>query len=326
MKALICRDYGPLDQLVIEDVPSPVIEPGSVRISVAVASVNPPDVLMPQGKYQVKPAVPFIPGVEGMGHVMEVGPGVDQFRVGDRVMAYAGWGCFADEVVVPQLRVQRVPDGMDNQAASGFILVYSTAYHAIVDCGKLAAGEDLVVLGASGGIGLCAIQIAKALGARVIAVASAAEKLAKCKSNGAEVLIDGSQGNLTEQIRSHTAGRGADVILDVVGGDVTEAALRAIKPYGRYLIAGYASGVIPMIKGNLVLLKQALVIGVSYRLYLERTPERAAANLQQLCDLWRDGKLHPEVTASYPFPSVVDAMRKVGERRAIGKVAVNVRT
>jgi len=322
MKALVCRDYAPLDSLRIEDIPPPALGAGQVRVGIRVASINPPDVLMPQGKYQVKPSVPFVPGVEGMGTVLELGDGVSDLAVGDRVMTYAGQGCFAEEVVVPRVRVERVPAGMDDLQASGFVLVYSTAYHGLTDCGRLQDGETLVVLGASGGIGLCAIQIAKGLGATVIAVASTPEKLAKCRANGADHLIDSSRENLTERIRHFTGGRGTDVTLDVVGGDVTEPALRAIAPYGRHLIAGYASGVIPQIKGNLVLLKQAQVIGVSYRLYLERTPEKAAANVRRLCEMYEAGHLRSEVTMTFPFERVVDAIREVGERRAIGKVAV----
>ncbi|MGD9942253.1 MAG: NADPH:quinone oxidoreductase family protein [Burkholderiaceae bacterium] len=324
MKAVLCRDYGPIEQLAIEDLPPPSLPAGSVRIAVRAASVNPPDVLMPQGKYQVKPPVPFIPGVECMGTVLELGAGVDDLRVGERVMAYPGVGCYAEQVVAPRSRVERVPPGMDDQAASGFVLVYSTAFHALVDCGRLAAGETLVVLGAAGGIGLCAIQLGKALGATVIAVASTPEKRAICREQGADHLIDSSTENLTERIRALTGGPGADVILDVVGGDVTDRALRAVRPYGRYLIAGYASGVIPMIKGNVVLLKQAQVIGVSYRLLLERDPAQAAANLGALCRLFEQGRLRPLVTAEFPLVRIVDALKEVGERRVIGKVAVMV--
>ena len=324
MKALICNAYSGLENLVFDEVEPPALAPDAVRIAIKAASINPPDVLMPQGKYQVKPPLPFVPGVEGMGTVLEVGAQVADLAPGERVMTYAGVGCFAEQAVVPRVRVERVPQGMDDTAAAGFVLVYSTAYHGLADCGRLAAGETLVVLGASGGIGLCAIQIAKAIGATVVAAASTPEKLAKCAANGADHLIDVSSENVTEAIRRITGGRGADVILDVVGGGMTEDALRAIAPYGRYLIAGYASGVIPLIKGNLVLLKQAQVIGVSYRLFLERTPERAAANLRRLCEFFEAGKLHPEVTAVFPFERTVDALREVGERRAIGKVAVQI--
>ena len=324
MKAVLCKDYAPIEQLVIEDVEPPALPAGSVRIAVRAASVNPPDVLMPQGKYQVRPPLPFVPGLECMGTVLELGAGVDDLRVGERVMTYPGQGCYAQQVVAPRIRVERVPAGMDDKVAAGFVLVHSTAYHALVDCGRLAAGETLVVLGASGGIGLCAIQIGKALGATVIAVASTPDKRATCRENGADHLIDGSTENLTERIRELTGGQGADVILDVVGGDVTDRALRAIRPFGRYLIAGYASGVIPMIKGNVVLLKQAQVIGVSYRLLLERDPAHAAANLSALCRLFEQGKLRPLVTAAFALERIVDALKEVGERRAIGKVAVIV--
>jgi NADPH:quinone reductase len=323
MKALVCDEHGPLEQLRVRDIPAPAVRPGCVRIRMAIASVNPPDVLMPQGKYQVKPDAPFVPGVEGMGRVLEVGDGIDDLQPGDRVMAYPGWGCFAEEAVAPRERVHRVPEGMPDEVAAGFTLVYSTAYHAVADCGQLQAGQDLVVLGASGGIGLCAIQIGKALGARVIAVASTPEKQQRCRESGADVVIDSVREDLTAAIRQHTGG-GADVILDVVGGDVTEAALRAIKPYGRLLIAGYATGVIPMIKGNLVLLKQAQVIGVSYRLLLERTPERARANLEQLCRLWSEGRLQPVVTQGFDLDQALEALRLVGAGKAIGKVYVRI--
>lgn len=322
MRALVCDQYGPLEALEIRAFEAPPLQPGTVRIRVMAASVNPPDVLMPQGKYQVKPPLPFVPGVEGMGRVIEVADDVVGFAIGDRVMSYAGWGCFAEEVVVPAIRVQKVPSGMSDREASGFVLVYSTAYHGMVDCGQLKAGEVVVVLGASGGIGLCAIQVAKALGARVIAVASTEEKLARCRAHGADEGINSSDQDVTARIRQLTADQGAEVVLDVVGGDLTEKALRAVRPYGRLLIAGYASGVIPLIKGNLVLLKQAQVIGVSYRLFLERTPHLAAANLQQLCELWCAGKLHPEVSAEFPFERVLEAIGKVANREAIGKIAV----
>ncbi len=324
MKAVLCTEYTTVDKLAIGQCEAPALFADGVRVAMRVAAINPPDVLMAQGKYQVKPELPFVPGLEGMGTVMEVGANVTDLKPGDRVMSYVGQGCFAEQAVIARNRIERVPAGMSDNQASGFVLVYSTAYHGLVDCGHLAAGDVLVVLGASGGIGLCAIQIGKALGATVIAVASTEQKLAMCKANGADHLVNAATDNITDRIKEITGKKGANVILDVVGGDVTEAALRGIAPYGRLLIAGYASGVIPNIKGNLVLLKQASVIGVSYRQHLERQPEKAAANLRALCALYTDGKLHPEVGAEYPMARIVDALKEVGERRAIGKVVVQL--
>lgn len=323
MKAVVCTAFGPIEKLELREVPVPALQAGCVRIGMTVVTVNPPDLLMPQGKYQVKPMPPFIAGVEGAGVVLEAGEGVSGFAKGDRVMTYAGQGCFAEQAVVPAFRVFPIPRGMDDDAAAGFILVYGTAHHAVVDCGELAKGQTLAVLGAAGGIGLAAIQIGKALGAKVIAVASTPEKLERCRANGADELVLNSEP-IRDRIRALTGGRGADVILDVVGGDVTNVALRAIAPYGHYVIAGYASGVIPMIQGNLVVLKQAKVVGASFRLLLEQTPELGIASVRKLGALYEQGWLHPEVTARYPFANFLEAMRHVADRKVIGKVAIRL--
>jgi len=323
VKAVVCTEFGPIERLVIRDVPEPGLLPGHVRVGMKWLTVNPPDLLMPQGKYQVKPLPPFIPGVEGAGVVMEFGEGVTGLAPGDRVMTYAGVGCFAEQAIVPAFRVFPTPAGMQDDAAAGFILVYGTAHHAVVDCGELAPGCTLAVLGAAGGIGIAAIQIGKAIGAQVIAVASTPEKLAKCKEHGADHLVLNSEP-IRDRIRELAGGRGADVILDVVGGDVTNVALRAIAPYGRYVIAGYASGIIPMIQGNLVVLKQAKVVGASFRLLLEQTPELGVASVRKLCALYETGKLRPEVSARYAFDDFLKAMRLVADRKVIGKVAIRL--
>jgi NADPH:quinone reductase len=323
MKAVVCLEYGPIEHLSIRSVTEPDMRSASVRIGMKVASINPPDVLMPQGKYHVRPPVPFIAGIEGAGVVLEVAADVSNFRVGDRVMTYAGQGCFADQNVVPATMVFKTPDGMDDETAAGFVLVYGTAHHVLVEAGALKKDETLVVLGASGGIGLCSIQIGKALGARVIAVASTPEKLAKCKEHGADDLIRTDE-SLRDRIKELTGGRGADVIMDIVGGDATDSALRAIAPYGRYMIAGYASGIVPNIKANLIFLKQARVIGASFRVLLERNPQAAAVNIRHLCELWQRKLLRPEVTARYRFDQVIEALKHVGERKVIGKAALYV--
>ena len=323
MRAVVCSEYGPIEGLSIRSVPAPAMKSGAVRIAMKIASINPPDVLMPQGKYHVKPPLPFISGIEGAGVVLEVAHDVPDFRVGDRVMTYAGLGCFADEVVVPATRVFKTPAEMDDETAAGFVLVYGTAHHALVESAAVRKGETLVVLGASGGIGLASVQLGKALGARVIAVASTPEKLAKCKEHGADELLK-SDEPLRDRIRELTNDVGADVILDLVGGSATDSALRGIAPYGRYVIGGYASGIVPNIKANLVLLKQARVIGASFRLLLERAPDLAAGNVHNLFSLWERRLLRPEVTARYRLDDFAQALKRVADRQAIGKTALLV--
>jgi len=293
-------------------------------MKMTVASISPPDVLMPQGRYQVKPPLPFVPGVEGAGVVLEAAPGVGHFAPGDRVMTYAGWACFAEQAIVPAWKICRIPAGMSDEAASGFVLAYSTVYHALIDCGELTHGQTVVLLGAAGGLGLCAIQLEKAVGARILAVASTSEKRAKCMQNGADEVLETEPTTLRDRIRALTDGQGADVVLDIVGGDITEPALRALRPYGRFVVAGYASGHIPSIKGNLILLKQAKVVGASYRLLMENRPEKATANLAVLCDMWAKGSLRPEVTTRYAFADVIEALRLVRDRKVIGKAALSI--
>lgn len=279
---------------------------------------------MSKGKYQVQPPPPFVLGVEGAGRVIEIAPDVHDVAVGDRVMTYAGQGCFAEQAMIPAQRVYRMPAAMTDDAASGFVLAYGTAYHSLVDCGELGPSQTVVVLGAAGGLGLCAVQIAKALGARVIAVASTADKRAKCIANGADDAIEADPAQLRERVRALTGGRGADVVFDIVGGDLTDPALRAIAPYGRFVVAGYASGQIPNIKANLILLKQAKVVGASYRSFAEHRPNDARTNMNLLCDMWQRGTLTPEIGAVLPFAEITSALRIVADRQAIGKVVVQL--
>jgi NADPH2:quinone reductase len=325
MKAVVCREYGAIEQLKLEDAAPPPCPPDCVRIDVAMASVNPPDVLMAQGRYQVKPPLPFVLGVEGAGTVSEIGTAVTGLRVGDRVMTYAGQGCFAEQAVIDAGLAIPIPDGMEYGVAAGFVLAYSTVYHGLVDCGQLARGEVLVVLGAAGGLGLAAVDLGKALGATVIAVASTPEKRALCLAGGADHAIKGDPADLRDEVKRLTAGRGADVVFDIVGGPVTESALRSIAPYGRLLIAGYASGEIPMIKANLVLLKQARVIGVSYRLLAQSDPAAARRNMRSLLDLWRQGLLRPPLATAFPASRFVEALRLVADRKVLGKTAISFR-
>lgn len=322
IKAAMCREFG--TPVKIEDVEPPALRAGAVRIRVALAAVNPPDVLMPLGKYQVKPELPFAIGVEGAGVVTEVATDVTDLRIGDRVMTYAGHGCIAEEVVVASHLVHKVPDAMSFEMAAGFALVYGTAYHALVQRGNLTAGESVAVLGAAGGIGLCAIQIAKALGASVVAVASTPEKLAVCRENGADHVIATATDNLKERLREFGDGEGVHVVHDTVGGPLTLAALRGLRPYGRHLIVGYSSGGIPQIPANYILLKQVSVTGVSFRQCAQDTPAVARAGIRTLLEMWTAGKLRPHVSAVHPLVRFSDALVALSSRSAIGKHLVRV--
>ncbi|MBV7482362.1 NADPH:quinone oxidoreductase family protein [Bordetella sp. BOR01] len=324
MKAVVCDQYEPLEQLCVRDTRVPQLDEQSVRIQTRYASLNGPDLLMPLGLYQVKPELPFVLGLEAMGIVAECGASVTDLRPGDRVMAYVGQGCFAEQIVAPRHTLARVPAGMDDPGAAGFILVYSTAYHALVDCGQVQAGDKVLISGASGGIGIAAIQIAKAKGATVIAMAGTPEKMEACRAEGADVVLDSNVEDLTHAIRDVAGRQGVNVVLDIVGGEFTEQALRAIAPNGRHLITGYASGNVPLIKGNLVLLKRAQVIGVSYRQLLASTPAAAARNLEELCRMFEAGHLRPRTCAVYPLDRIGQALIHVRERRVVGKVAIAI--
>jgi len=324
MRAVLCTEHGPIEGLAVQQVETPPLLPGSVRIGLHYASLNGPDLLMPLGEYQVRPPLPYVLGLEGMGEVIECGPGVDDLKVGERVMTYAGHGCFAEEAVVPRASVFRVPEPLDDIAASGFTLVYQTAWHALVDCGRLQAGETVVITGAAGGIGLAAIQIAKALGARVLAVATGKAKLDACRAEGADALVDAA-GDVRAQVREATGAKGVDVVLDSVGGDLTEVLLRSLSPFGRLLIVGYASRSMPMIKGNLVLLKQAQVIGVSYRLMAEKNPPAAVRNMEALARWAKSGDLRPRTCATYPLDEIVQALQVMSRRESVGKICIAIR-
>jgi NADPH2:quinone reductase len=288
------------------------------------AAVNPPDALMAQGKYQVGPPVPFVLGIEGVATVLEAGPGVTHLVAGQRVMAYLESGCFADEVVAPSARVNPVPDGMPDEVACGFLLAYGTSYYGLVARGRLNAGDSLVVTGAAGGLGASATQIGKALGATVIALARGRQKGDFCKTNGADNVVDPAEADLRARLKTLTGGRGPQVVYDVVGGDLTEALLRSIAPMGRLLIAGYASGIIPAVKGNLVLLKQADVIGVSFRQYFEQRPQDASRDLQGLCYLWRQGGLKPARAEVVPFERACESLEAISQGRVVGKRALRL--
>ncbi|WP_332728759.1 NADPH:quinone oxidoreductase family protein [Pseudomonas sp. ESBL2] len=325
MKAVLCKTLGPARNLVLEEVASPLPKKNEILLDVQAAGVNFPDTLIIEGKYQFQPPLPFSPGGEAAGVVAAVGEKAGAFKVGDRVMALTGWGAFAEQVAVPFYNVLPIPASMDFTTAAAFGMTYGTSMHALRQRGQLQAGETLLVLGASGGAGLAAVEIGKAMGARVIAAASSAEKLAVAKAAGADELIDYSQANLREEIKRLTGGQGVDVIYDPVGGELFEQAVRGLAWNGRLLVVGFASGSIPQLAANLVLLKGAAVLGVFWGAFAQRQPEDNAANFHQLFAWHAEGKLKPLVSQTYPLEEAGAAIEKLGQRQAVGKLVVLAR-
>jgi NADPH:quinone reductase len=324
MKAVLCKAYGPPESLVVEDVPSPVAGPGEVVVSVRTASVNFPDVLIIQNKYQMKPPLPFSPGSELAGVVRSVGDDVARWKPGDPVMAITGYGAFAEEVKVEANRLLPVPAGMDFASAAAFGLTYATSEHALCDRGELKAGETLLVLGASGGVGIAAIEIGKVLGARVIACASTEDKLAVCREHGADDTINYATEDLRERIKAITGGKGADVVYDPVGGTYTELALRSIAWRGRLLVVGFAAGDIPKIPLNLTLLKGCSIVGVFWGEFTRRESQRFLAAMDKLGRWFAEGRLRPHVSATFPLERAADALAMMAGRNVKGKVVLTV--
>lgn len=324
MKAVLCRRYGPPDSLTLEDVPALVPGPKQVVIAVHAAGVNFPDTLIIEGKYQFKPDMPFSPGGEVAGVVKRVGDEVTDLQVGDRVLAPLGWGGYAEEAIAESWRVMPIPSTMEFATASAFVLTYGTSHHALQDRAQLRPGETLLVLGAAGGVGLAAIEIGKAMGARVIAAASSDEKLAVCAAHGADALIQYERDDLRARIKQITEGRGVDVVYDPVGGAFSEPALRSTAWNGRFLVVGFAAGNIPSIPLNLPLLKGCAIVGVFWGAFARNEPERNARNMRQLFDWFEQGKVRPHICARYPLTRAADAMKAVANRSAKGKVVIVV--
>ena len=322
MRAVLCRAYGPPESLVIEDVESPTPGPGEVVISVKASGVNFPDVLIIQNKYQVKPPLPFSPGSEVAGVIKAVGEDVTHVAPGDEVFAFTVYGGFAQEVKTDAKRLLPIPAGMTFATAAAFGLTYATSDHALRDRGALAAGETLLVLGAAGGVGIAAIEIGKILGARVIAAASTDEKLAICRAHGADGTINYASGDLREQIKALTGGKGVDVVYDPVGGPYTEPALRSLAWRGRLLVVGFAAGEIPKIPLNLTLLKGCSIVGVFWGDFTRREPQRFAEAMQRLGQWYVDGKLKPHISATFPLERAADALTMMANRQVIGKVVL----
>ena len=326
MKALLCKAFGPASSLVLEDLPSPEPKKNEVLIEVHAAGVNFPDTLIIEGKYQFKPPFPFAPGGEAAGVVKAVGEKITHLRAGDRVMALTGWGGFAEEVAVPGYNVLPVPKSMDLNTAAAFGMTYGTSMHALKQRANLQPGETLLVLGASGGVGLAAVEIGKAMGAKVIAAASTAEKLEVARNAGADHLINYSEQSLKDEVKKLTGGQGVDVIYDPVGGELFEEAFRSIAWNGRFLVVGFAAGGgIPALPANLPLLKGAALVGVFWGSFAQRQPQDNAANFQQLFAWHAEGKLKPLVSQTFPLARGGEAIDALGQRKAVGKVVVQVK-
>ena len=322
MKAVLCKEFSTPFKLNVEDVADPVAGPGQVLVDVKAAGINFPDSLIVQGKYQVKPPLPFIPGIEAAGVVSAVGAGVERIKPGMRVLVHPDLSAFAQKVAAPEHRVFQIPDAMSYNQAAGFIVAYGTSHNALKLRGQLQRGETLLVLGAAGGIGLTAVEIGKVMGAKVIAVASSPEKLALCKQYGADGLIDYSREDLRERIKQLTDGKGIDVVYDPVGGVYAEQSIRSLARYGRYLVLGFASGEIPKLPLNLLLLKTASAVGVFWGQFVENEPQRNVEEVNELFAWYAAGKLRPHISAVYPYTEVAQAIEHVAGRKAQGKVVL----
>ena len=324
MKAVLCKQYGPPESLTIEELPSPRPGPGEVVVSVKAASVNFPDVLIIQNKYQFKPPLPFSPGSELAGVVKEVGSGVSGWKAGDRVIAFTTYGAFAEEAKTEAARLLPLPAGMDFVHGAAFLLTYATSEHALRDRGALEAGESLLVLGAAGGVGLAAIEIGKALGARVIACASSENKLAVCREHGADATINYATEDLRKRIHELTEGGGVDVVYDPVGGAYTEAAFRSLAWRGRLLVVGFAAGEIPKLPLNLALLKGASAVGVFWGDFARREPQAFADSVRQLGRWYSEGRLRPHVSQTLPLEKAAEALKLLASREAKGKIVLTI--
>lgn len=325
MRALVCNAYGPPDMLSIEDREDPPAGPGQVAVDIAAAGINFPDVLAIAGQYQVKTPPPFVPGNEAAGVVSSVGDGVSRVAVGDNVIMTPAGGAFAEKCVADEAMVFPLPEGLDFEQGAGFSITYGTSYHAFKQSAELKEGETVLVLGAAGGVGITAVEIAKAMGARVIAAASSGDKLDFAKAAGADETVNYSDTSLKETVKELTGGKGADVVYDPVGGDLAQEALRATAWHGRYLVIGFASGEIPEFPANLALLKEASIVGVFWGAWAARNPALQAENVQEMARMISEGTLRPRVTESYPLDEYKSAFAAITERRAKGKVILRMR-
>ena len=325
MKAVLCKTLGPPEDLVLEEVADPVAGDNEALVEVYAASLNFPDGLQIQGKYQFQPPLPFTPGSEVGGIIKAIGSGLKGFKVGDRVMATPGLGGLAEQVIVKAEGLRKIPDSMDFKTAAGFAMVYTTSYYALKQRAQLQPGETLLVLGASGGVGLAAVELGKLMGARIIAAASSDEKLDFVKHLNPDDVINYSVDELKEKVKMLTAGRGADVIYDPVGGDLFDQCCRCINWNGRLLVIGFTSGRIPEYKANLALLKGSSMVGVFLGRFRKEEPLEYEKNFQELLRLYDEGKLSPIVTESFPIEDFVAAFNVFTERKVMGKVTLEIK-
>ncbi len=320
MRALVCREFGTAEQLQLQELAPPPLAAGQVRIAVQAAALNFPDLLAIAGKYQIKASLPFVPGGEAAGVVAEVGPGVRQFALGDRVIYGGSYGAFAEEVCAPESSLLAMPADMDFPTAASFNVTYSTSYHALKQRAGLQPGETLLVLGAAGGVGLAAVNIGAAMGARVIAAASTEAKLDVACAAGATERINYSTESLKERIKTLTGGVGVDVVYDAIGGEYSEPALRSVAWNGRFLVVGFAAGNIASIPLNLPLLKGCAILGVFLGAWREKDPEAYQRNFAELCEMYSASRIKPLVSRTFALEQFREAFGQLSGRRAVGKI------
>ncbi|MBT4488844.1 MAG: NADPH:quinone oxidoreductase family protein, partial [Rhodospirillaceae bacterium] len=324
MKAMLCKKYGPPESLVLEDHELPPPGEDEVRIRVRCAGVNFPDILITEGKYQFKPDFPFSPGSECAGDVLSVGSGVSDFKPGDRVIALTGHGAFAEEVNARAVKCLHLPDDISYELGSAFVLTYGTSAYALMQMGKLQKDEWLLVHGASGGVGLSAVEIGKAMGAKVIGTGGNDEKLKVVTEHGADHVINYTDGPFKDKVKEICGSAGADVIYDPVGGDIFDESLRCINWDGRLLVIGFTSGRIPAAPANLALLKNCSIVGVFWGAWTERYPDRHRANMDIMFQWLREGKLRPNISHRFPLAEVPAALNVLVERKVVGKAVVTM--
>lgn len=323
MRALVCKEYGTADELVIEERPDPEPGPGQLTVRVHAAGVNFPDLLMIAGQYQVRTPPPFIPGAEAAGVVIAIGPGVSRFKPGDKVITMPLGGAFAEVCVADEVSTVPMPPMLDFESAAGFAITYFTTAHALRQSADLQPDETLLVLGAAGGVGSAAVDLGKAMGARVIAAVGGEDKAAFVRELGADEVIDYASDDLNESVKTLTGNAGADVVYDPVGGDLALAALRATAWHGRYLVIGFASGDIPAMPANLALLKEASIVGVWWGTWAAKHPAEQLDNMRFLGGLLADGSIKPRVTERFALEDYREAFAAISERRAHGKVVLS---
>ena len=332
MRAILCKDYGPPESLVLEDIESPTTGENDVVIKVHNAAVNYPDILVIQNLYQIKPPLPFSPGGEISGEVIASGDKVDTLKIGDRVMAVIGTGGFREEIAVPAALCMPIPDSLDFKIAAAMGLTYGTSYHALKDRARIQAGETLFIMGASGGVGLAAVELGKSMGARVIAAASSEDKLQVCRDHGADDTLLYKTGGLSpdeqkafsEEVKNLTDGKGVNVVYDAIGGDYAEPAVRAMAWGGRYLVVGFVAGYIPKIPLNLTLLKGTSLVGVFWGRFNAEQPKDARQNIIELIGMLQDGKIKPHISGVYPLEDAAKALTQMADRKVTGKLVVDM--